>query len=149
MAFQTVADMVAGQETLELSPQATVLEASRRMAERRVGAVPVVSEGALIGIFTERDLVCRVIALGHDPARATLAEVMTRDPVTVHASTSLASALDIIRRDGIRHLPVTDQQGDLLGVISCRDIPVMTQFLRERWNRLRQGPAVGPSVAAA
>jgi CBS domain-containing protein len=105
----------------------TVFAAVERMNERRIGALLVVDnfrEGEPyrpIGIFTERDVLVRVIARRLDPQTTTVGEVMTCDPFTIHAATTVAEAMTIITERRCRHLPVVDDVG-LCGLISIGDL---------------------------
>ena len=151
MKFRRVRDLVAGQTLLTLPATATVREAARLMAERRVGAVLVVSPGnpgeRLEGIFTERDVLNRVVAAGNDPESTRLDAVMTADPRTV---TPIASALDALRAmhdGGFRHLPVIEA-GRLIGVVSLRDFLASEFAELESEMRLRQSIANGGQTEA-
>ena len=117
---KVVPDVVSNQELLELPPAATVRSAACAMRERRVGAVLVTTDGHLEGIFTERDMVNRVVAEGRDPDHTTLAEVMTADPDTITPSTTAIEALRRMNDGGYRHLPIVDR-GRLVGIVSRRD----------------------------
>jgi CBS domain-containing protein len=108
------------QQLLELPASATAREAARRMCERKVGAVLVTEGGALQGIFTERDLMHRVVAAGRDPDGTRLGEVMTPDPDTVDADDHAIDALALMSARGYRHLPVLEK-GQLVGIVSRRD----------------------------
>ncbi|MGH6927776.1 MAG: CBS domain-containing protein [Dongiaceae bacterium] len=108
------------QQLLEMPASATVRDAVRRMCERKVGAVLVTSDGALQGIFTERDLMHRVVASGRDPDATRLGEVMTADPDTVEADEHAVDALALMSGRGYRHLPVLEK-GRLIGIVSRRD----------------------------
>jgi CBS domain-containing protein len=108
------------QQLLELPASASTREAARRMCERKVGAVLVTADGALPGIFTERDLMHRVIAAGRDPDATRLGEVMTPDPDTVDADDYAVDALALMSERGYRHLPVLEK-GQLVGIVSRRD----------------------------
>jgi CBS domain-containing protein len=99
----------------------TVRDAANAMAQRRIGAVPVVEDGKLIGIFTERDVITRVVAPGRDPNTTPLGEVMTPTPDTVKSSDSVVHALEMMNTRRYRHLPVVDQ-GKLIGIVSIRDL---------------------------
>lgn len=112
---------IHGQDVVTLPPEAPVREAVALMAKRRFGAVPVVEDGRLVGIFTERDAVVRVMAAGKDPAATRVDEVMTRDPDTVKSSDAVLHALELMNQHGYRHLPVVDG-GRLVGVVSIRDL---------------------------
>ena len=104
-----------------VKPETPIRDAARVMFEGSVGSVVVVDDsGRPVGIFTERDLV-RVVAQGA-PLEAPVGSVMTRDPVTVKASDSIVKAAMIMSERRIRHLPVVDDNGVLVGVISIRDV---------------------------
>lgn len=139
MVIKNVGELIKDQRLLSMPETATVLEAARGMAARRIGAVPVMRDGKLIGLFTERDLLNRVVAEGTDPAGITLDQVMTPDPVTISMERSLADALNTMFDNRFRHLPVMSRDGNLVGVMSRRDIPASYQVLRERWIKARQG----------
>jgi CBS domain-containing protein len=113
---------IATKQTLTtLTADVTVRHAAKTMAERHIGAVLITSNGKLEGIFTERDVLNRVVAPGKDPDTVKVGEVMTRNPDTV---TPEATALDTLIRmqtKGYRHLPVVND-GELVGIISVRDL---------------------------
>jgi CBS domain-containing protein len=103
---------------LVLPPGTTVREACQRMRERSVDAVLVAtSSGPLLGIFTGHDAVCRVLAEKRDADRATLAEVMTRTPMTVPPRADAMEALRLMRDGGFDHVPVV-QDGRVVGLVS-------------------------------
>lgn len=104
-----------------VSPSASVLAAVHKMVEARIGAVLVVENDALVGIFSERDVLVRVVNCGRDPATTPVAHVMTHDPETVDVTTTIDEVLDLHGGKDFRHLPVTDE-GDLVGIVSFRDI---------------------------
>ncbi|MFQ5844088.1 MAG: CBS domain-containing protein, partial [Planctomycetota bacterium] len=83
----------------------------------RSGAVPVVDSGQLIGIFSERDLLRRVVGQGRDPAKVQLRDVMTPDPVTVRLGTRMTDAVELIAARKISELPVVDTEGKPVGLI--------------------------------
>jgi CBS domain-containing protein len=114
-------DLIKNQQTYQAEMGVTVLEAVRAMVGRNIGAVPVVQNGKLVGIFSERDLMKRVVAEGCDPRRTCLAEVMTEDPLTVNINEELENCMTLMRRHGFRHLPVC-HEGQLVGIVSLRDI---------------------------
>ena len=109
------------QDMTTFERSATVREAVNMMAQRRIGAVPVVDNGKLIGIFTERDVITRVVAPGKDPNTTPLGEVMTESPDTVKSSDSVVHALEMMNARRYRHLPVVDED-KLVGVVSIRDL---------------------------
>ena len=100
---------------------ATVADAVRAMADRNVGIVAVLEDDKLAGLFSERDVVRRVVDRGLDPARTPVAEVMTRDIVVADADEDCQSAMVKMDEANIRHLPVVDG-GCLLSMISIRDL---------------------------
>ena len=119
--MSVIHDLVRGQETFSVRAEQAVLEVVQAMVERNIGAVPVLRDGELLGIFSERDLMKRVVAERRDPQKTTVGEVMTAHPVTVSPTTSLEHCMDLMRSHGFRHLPVCDGK-KLKGLISLRDI---------------------------
>jgi CBS domain-containing protein len=116
-----IRDLLRNQVTISAQTHQTVLEVARLMVEHNIGAVPVLKQGELIGIFSERDLMNRVVVEGKDPARTPVSEVMTGDPLTVATNDNLETCMTLMRRHGFRHLPVCSG-GELRGVVSLRDI---------------------------
>jgi CBS domain-containing protein len=119
-----VRDILAkkGSHVWSLGPQATVLEAARFMAENRIGAVLVLDGERLVGMFSERDILQRVVAEGRDPSRSTVGEVMTTEVACCTPDTSIEEARGAMKNRRIRHLPVIDGNERLLGVISIGDL---------------------------
>ncbi len=109
------------QDMIAFARATTVREAASAMAQRRIGAVPIVEDGKLLGIFTERDVITRVVAPGRNPDTTPLGEVMTENPDTVKSSDSVVHALELMNTRRYRHLPVVDQ-GKLVGIVSIRDL---------------------------
>ncbi|HSE79124.1 MAG TPA: CBS domain-containing protein, partial [Alphaproteobacteria bacterium] len=106
MVRRLIPDVVQNQDLLKLPGSATVREAARRMKSRRVGAVLVIdADDRLAGIFTERDMVNRVVAEGRDPDATALTEVMTPRPSTIGPDASAIEALRMMNDGGFRHLP--------------------------------------------
>ena len=101
----------------------TVQEASRIMSMRRVGALVVTDGDVVEGIFTERDVMNRVVAQGRDGARTRVGEVMTTEVITVSPEAPVEDVEAIMRRHRIRHLPVVGERG-LLGLVSIGDVLV-------------------------
>ena len=112
--------IIEDQEPLTAPAKTTVGEAARLMKQGRVGAIMVVENGKLVGIFTERDALFGVIAEGRDAQTTRLAEVMTRDPRTIHPDKSLEDALHLMHVSGFRHVPVVED-GRPIGMVSARD----------------------------
>ncbi len=109
-----------GRDLLELPAGASVRDAAQAMRDWDVGAVLVTENGRLAGIFTERDLVNRVIACDRDPTSTPLSEVMTRDPDTISPKAAALEALRLMEDGGYRHVPVV-AEGRLVGIVSGRD----------------------------
>lgn len=112
---------VSEQSLATLEPSASVLEAARMMAYLRIGALMIVEDDKLVGIFSERDALTRVVAKELDPATTTIADAMTRDPVTIAPDATVQQALDIMAERGFRHLPVIDD-GKIVAIVSIRDL---------------------------
>jgi CBS domain-containing protein len=111
-----------GTNIVSVAPTATVLEAARLMNDRSVGGVLVVDDaGSLLGIFTERDILRRVVAAGLAPDTTKVSEVFTRDVVTTSPTTSVDECGALMTSRRVRHLPVVDASG-LHGVVTIRDL---------------------------
>lgn len=122
MPNRRIEEVFKGHPLIHLPPSATVREAAKVMADKHVAAVAVTNPagGPLEGIFTERDLIERVVAKGLDADKVVLSEVMTPRPVTITFDHTVRQALAEMRDNGLRHLPVT--QGDrVVGMVSMRD----------------------------
>jgi len=129
-----ICDLIKSQETYQAELSHTVLETVRAMVERNIGAVPVIHSGELVGIFSERDLMRRVVAEGRDPRATCIAEVMTDDPLVVGTGEDLETCMTLMRRHGFRHLPVC-HEGHLVGMVSLRDI--LLHDLNEKDDEVR------------
>lgn len=132
-----VREVMDRKRRLVAAPGTSVARASRLMAERNVGAVMVVKDKRLIGIFTERDAVFRVIAQGLDPRATRLDEVMTPQPCTVSPEETFGRALLMMHEGGFRHVPVV-KNGEPVGIISSRSAldPEMEEFVSEAQRRI-------------
>jgi len=102
-------------------PEVSVTECVRLMNEFRIGSMLVMEDGQLLGIFTERDAITRVLGAGLDPVSTDVSRVMTKNPVWVTPSTTLEEAMGIVTNKRIRHLPVVED-GRVLGVVSSGDL---------------------------
>jgi CBS domain-containing protein len=117
----TVADLVKERRALSVRSDQSVLEAARLMTEFNIGAVPVMRDDEVAGIFSERDLMTRVVAAGRSPAITKVAEAMTARPVVLSPEDSVDQAMFVMQEHGFRHLIVCDGKV-LKGVISLRDV---------------------------
>lgn len=129
-------DVIQAQDLVTFPPTTLVRAAVRKMTDKRIGAVMVTEDGALKGIFTERDLTVRVVAQGRDPDTTTLAEVMTANPDTLPPDALAFAAFEMMLSHTYRHLPVVDN-GKVVGIISIRDLfsvvkAQLEQDLKER-----------------
>ena len=116
-----IIESLAKKNLVTARPDETVRDAVRRMAQKRVGAILVVDDGRLSGIFSERDALKRVLARGLDPGSTPLAEVNTPDPLTVSRNTNVRECAEMVKEHRIRHLPVVDEAGRPVGIVSVRD----------------------------
>ncbi len=104
-----------------VSPYTSVVDCVKQMNEHKIGAMLVIDDGKLVGIFTERDCLTKVVGAWQDPKTTPVGQVMTRDPLCVSPSTSLEEAMNIITSERFRHLPVVE--GDkVLGIVSSGDL---------------------------
>jgi len=103
-----------------IGPDSTAYDALEKMAEKNVGALPVLENGLLIGVFSERDYARKVILKGKSSRNTAVREVMSSPPIHVDPGTSLRECMVMMTKNRIRHLPVLDK-GVLLGIISIGD----------------------------
>lgn len=132
MSERTIRTIIEGQQILTATSSITVSEAARLMKQRRVGAMMVVEEGRLVGVFTERDALFRVVAEGRDGNHTALAEVMTPNPRTIQPEASFQQALEMMHEGRFRHVPVVEN-GRPIGMVSARDAlgPELETFVYE------------------
>ena len=136
MFSQRIRSVMERKKLLTAPPETTVSDAAKLMAKKNVGAVMVVENELLVGIFTERDAVFRVIAQGRDTRTTLLAEVMTTAPQTVDQDKSFGYALLMMHENGFRHVPVVEK-GKPIGIVSSRTAldPEMEEFVAEAQRR--------------
>ena len=136
MFNQPIRDLMERKNFLTAPPGTTVSSAARLMAERKVGAVMVVENEQLLGIFTERDAVFRVLALGRDPEATRLTDVMTPEPKTMDPDKTYGHALLLMQENGFRHVPVIEG-GRPVGIVSSRNAldPDLEEFTSEERRR--------------
>src|SRR5258708_26117295 len=121
MRIKIVPDVIGKQNFRLVKADIRLREAGKLMATHKIGAVMVGDETNLIGIFTERDLAFKVVAMGRDPEGIRLSEVMTRDPDTLRPEDTAHDSLQRMSQRGYRHLPVVAYSGRLVGMVSIRD----------------------------
>jgi CBS domain-containing protein len=109
-------------EAMEVvTPQTSIMDAVRRMNERQIGSVLVMEGKHLAGIFTERDVLTRVVTQRLDPTKTPVGEVMTKQPVVIPPTTTVQEAMMVVTDTRRRHLPVV-QDGQVLGMVSSGDL---------------------------
>ena len=117
----TINDIIKDRRVYSIDADSTVLEAARFMMEHSIGALPVLRNGELVGIFSERDVMNRVVAAGRMPGQTRVSEVMTANPRSVGPDETVEDCLFLMKEFGFRHLPVCREK-ELKGLISLRDL---------------------------
>lgn len=136
MFSQRVRSVMEKKKLLTAPPETTVSAAAKLMAKKNVGAIMVVQDEHLVGIFTERDALVRVMAQGRDAKATLLADVMTTGPQTVDPSKTFGAALLMMYENGFRHVPVVEE-GKVIGIVSSRNAldPDLEEFVAEAQRR--------------
>ncbi len=111
-----------GQPLYDIQQEASVLEAVRMMNDRSIGALLVRHDRELVGIFTERDVLRRVVVKQLDPAAARVADAMTTRVVCCTPATSIDEARELMKTRRVRHLPILDAEGEVVGIVSIGDL---------------------------
>jgi len=131
-----------GNAVWSIPSNASALDAVTLMTEKRIGAVLVVDDGKLVGIFSERDFAYKIGCNEKEPREIKISEVMTRDPITINPEQSVNDCMTLMTDKHIRHLPVMDQ-GQLVGVISIgdvvKDVIDELQFMVEQMEKYIMG----------
>lgn len=117
----TIYDLINSQQTHIAEASQTVFEVAQAMVHHNIGAMPVQRDGELVGIFSERDLMRRVVVEGRDPRTTRVEEVMTENPLTIAPGESVENCMLLMRRHGFRHLPICDCK-KLVAMVSLRDL---------------------------
>ena len=107
------------------TPETTIQAVAQLMVQHDCGEIPVVGvgdDGRIVGVITDRDIVCRVVASGGNPGEALVEDSMTQPPVTVDLDTSLEDCLELMETHQIRRVPVVDDDGRCVGIVSQADI---------------------------
>ena len=119
--MKAIAEIIEGHPLIHANPSDKVREVARMMSERNVGAIAVLDAGRLVGVFSERDLMARVVAPGLDPDDTPVSKVMTKSLVVADAGDGVDDALQKMYAQKCRHLPVV-RSGKLIGMLSIRDL---------------------------
>ncbi len=125
-------DLVKDRRVYSVDADSSVLEAARFMMEHNIGALPVLRDGELVGIFSERDIMNRVVAIGRMPGTTRVSEVMTANPKAVGIDETVENSLFLMREHGFRHLPIIDGK-QLKGLVSLRDL--LLRYVKETETR--------------
>jgi CBS domain-containing protein len=125
-----------------LEPDASITDAAALMREADIGDIVVVENNRLSGILTDRDIVVRVLAEGYDPAAITVGDICSREITAISASASVDDAVKLIRDRAIRRLPVVDEEGGVVGVVTIGDIA----RARDRSSALADVSAAPPNT---
>jgi CBS domain-containing protein len=133
---QSIQSFLDGRTVITLTPDGSVRQAAAVMAEHSIGVVPALHANRLVGVFSERDLLIRVVARGLDPESTTLDQVMTREPQAISAEETLYDALETMQAGGFRHLPVMSG-GRVIGMLSTRDVPLDVVLRRHKFHVAR------------
>src|SRR6266568_3436678 len=119
--MKTIGEIIQGHPLFHAKSSDTVREVAKMMSDKNVGAVAVLDSGRLVGIFSERDLMKRVVAAGLNPEKTVIANVMTKEIVVGKPQDDINAALQKMHSVGCRHLPIIDS-GNLVGMVSLRDL---------------------------
>jgi CBS domain-containing protein len=119
--MKQIAELIEGHPLILAESSDNVRAVARKMSERNIGAIAVLDDGQLVGIFSERDLMTRVVAPGLNPDDTPVSNVMTKALVAAKPEEEIGSALQKMQSLGCRHLPVVDD-GNLIGMLSLRDL---------------------------
>jgi len=132
--MSTLRELVKDRKIYSIDAGQTVLEAARFMMEQNIGALPVLRNGELAGIFSERDIMNRVVAVGRQPGYTAVSEVMTANPRAVNLDETIEECLFIMHEFGFRHLPIVEGK-ELKGLVSLRDVVMHQAAELERQAR--------------
>jgi CBS domain-containing protein len=136
--------LIQNQRIVTIQMTSTVAETARLMQQCKIGAIMVVAQGRLSGIFTERDALFRVLAQGRNPQATILGEVMTRDPQSITKDKPFGHALHMMYEGGFRHVPVVED-GVPIGIVSARDVlgPELEEFACDLQRREHIAESLG------
>lgn len=119
-----------GANVHNIPPEASALDAVHQMNARKIGSLLVMDDGKPVGIFTERDVLVRIVDAGLNPATTLVRDVMTANPIVIKPSVTVEEAMRIVTEKRRRHLPVIGEDGELRGLVSIGDL--MRWIVREQ-----------------
>jgi CBS domain-containing protein len=114
-------ESMMNRDVVVIRSQDPVVEAARAMRDHGLGALVVIEKGKMVGLFSERDLMNRVVAEGKDPATVPVGEVCTHNPVTAKSTASVQDCYRLLKEHRFRHLPICGEDGEPVGIVSSRD----------------------------
>ncbi|MDA8217293.1 MAG: CBS domain-containing protein [Dehalococcoidales bacterium] len=139
-------------ECYTVNPDTSLLQAAQLMRRHNVGALPVMQDGRLLGIITDRDIAIEAVAAGCDPRRGLVRDFMTAEPVTISPETSLEEAAHVMAQEQVRRLPIT-RNGQFLGLVSLGDLAVtlhddklVADLLRKESEPVRSDVSVAATI---
>ncbi len=140
MSERVISNIIEGRALISCNKDSSVRDACKLMSSKKISALAVLDKGSLVGIFTERDALGKILAAGRDPEKTLISEVMVPDPQTVRSAMPLAYALHVMFEGGFRHVPIVDDEGNPIGMVSARDAlgedMVRLERERERFDTL-------------
>lgn len=145
-ARQDVRSVLSDRPLIVLRPEETVREAAAILCSQEIGAAPVLADDRLVGIFSERDVLQRVVAAGRDANATRVQDVMTPDPSTIGADCSLVKAFGMMIEGRFRHLPVVEG-GRVVAILSMRDVPPEYRIMHRQWTEWTNGKAVPQTLS--
>jgi CBS domain-containing protein len=146
--MKAIAEIIEGHPLIHANPLDKVRDVARMMSDRNVGAIAVLDSGRLVGLFSERDIMSRVVAGGLDPDATPVSQVMTKDLVVADAADSVPEALQKMNDCKCRHLPVI-RGGHLIGMLSIRDLlQVDDETNRQRASFLKELVTYSPDYVS-
>jgi len=119
--MRQIGEIIEGHPLFHVPSTASVRDVARTMSERNIGAIAVLDSGKLVGVFSERDVLTRIVAEGRNPDETRVESVMTKDIIVAAPADDINEALQKMHECNCRHLPVV-QGGNLVGMISIRDL---------------------------
>jgi CBS domain-containing protein len=128
------------------TPEMPLQEAARMMVDNNCGCIPVIDEaGAPVGVVTDRDIVCRTVALGDNPLEKLVKDVMTEGAVTVRVDASIEHACNMLESNQIRRAVVVDENKRVVGIIAQADLARRSEILGGEIVAAVSAPSIGPS----
>lgn len=130
-------------------PEMPLQEAARMMVDNNCGCIPVIDEhGVLIGVITDRDIVCRSVALGQNPLEMSVKSAMTAECITVHQDASIEHVANVLEHNQIRRAVVVDDNKRVVGMVAQADLARRSEILGGEIVAAVSAPSIGPSAVS-